>query len=205
MSELGSSTRGQDITIIGHSMGGLIARKAVENSSKNSIILANKNLKLATISAPLSGIKAANHCGMKPLHWLSAGVVPSICWMITGDNWYEITSSSNFIRYPKQLVPSVKKYLKVVTNEKNTCRLKAKNGGCIESDYVFGTSEQYHTIIDSYPNVTGVQVDAGHVEIVGDKRIVPRKLLSVLQENEMLSHTPQDRKEALERLLVDLY
>ena len=60
-------------------------------------------------------------------------------------------------------------------------------------------------MIDNYSNVTGVQVDAGHVEIVGDKRIVPRKLLSILQEYGMPAYTPQDRREALEKLLANLY
>ncbi|MFL0810044.1 MAG: alpha/beta hydrolase [Agarilytica sp.] len=203
--ELASNTTNQNITIIGHSMGGLIARKAVEKSNDYAKTLSDIDLELITISAPLSGIDAANHCGLKPLHWFSAGIIPGICWLITGDNWYEITSSSSFIRNPEPLIPSVEKYLKIVTNEKNTCRRKAKDGSCIESDYVFDLSEQYHTRIDNYQNVTGVQVDAGHVEIVGDKRIVPRKLLSILQEYDMLSDTPPNRKEALEQLFADLY
>jgi hypothetical protein len=107
--------------------------------------------------------------------------------------------------YPEPLLPSVQKYLKIVTNEESTCRRAASDGSCIESDYVFNLSEQYQIKIDSYPNVIGVQVDAGHVEIVGDKSIVPKKLLSILQEHGMLSYTPSDRKEALERLLAYLY
>ena len=198
-------TNNQKISIVGHSMGGLVARKAVEESHKNSNILSDKNVDLVTISAPLSGIQAADHCGIPSLHWLTLGVVPGICWLITGDNWNEITFSSDFIAFPEPLLPSIKKYLKIVTNEKNTCRRKDRNGACIESDYIFDLSEQYHPKIDSYPNVTGVQVDAGHVEIVGNKNVVPRKLLSILQQYGMLSHTQPDQKEAFERLLADLY
>jgi len=205
VSELADVTNNQHISIIGHSMGGLIARKAVEEDKEKPNTLNDKNLELITISAPLSGIEAANHCGIKPLHWLSVGIIPGICWLITGDNWNEITPSSNFILHPEPLIPSVQEYLKIVTNEKNTCRREASDGRCIESDYVFNLSEQYHPKIDNYPNVTGVQVDAGHVEIVGDKHIVPRKLLSILQEHGILSYTPPDRREALERLLADLY
>jgi hypothetical protein len=205
VSKLADITNNQDISIIGHSMGGLVARKAVEEDNKKSNPLNDKNLELITISAPLAGIEAAKHCGIKPLHWLSVGVIPGICWLITGDNWSEITFSSNFIMYPEPLLPSVQKYLKIVTNEESTCRRAASDGSCIESDYVFNLSEQYQIKIDSYPNVIGVQVDAGHVEIVGDKSIVPKKLLSILQEHGMLSYTPSDRKEALERLLAYLY
>jgi hypothetical protein len=50
-----------------------------------------------------------------------------------------------------------------------------------------------------------VEVDAGHVEIVGDKNRIPRKLLAILQEQEMLAPTPPERRAALERLLVELY
>jgi len=63
---------------------------------------------------------------------------------------------------------------------------------------------QYHTRIDNYPNITNVEVDAGHVGIVGNKDIIPRKLISILQEHDMLSPTPPERRVALERLLVDL-
>jgi hypothetical protein len=50
-----------------------------------------------------------------------------------------------------------------------------------------------------------VEVDAGHVEIVGDKNVAPRKLLAILQEQEMLAPTPPVRTAALERLLAELY
>ena len=205
VSELADVTNNQNISIIGHSMGGLIARKAVEEDYKKSNKLIDKNLELITISAPLSGIEAANQCGIKSSHWLSLWAVPGICWLITGDSWYEITSSSNFILNPEPLLPSVQGYLKIVTNEKNTCRREGSDGSCIESDYVFNLSEQYHPKIDSYTNITGVQVDAGHVEIVGNKRVVPRKLLSILQEYGMLSYTSPDRREALEILFAELY
>jgi hypothetical protein len=202
---LADVTNNQSISIIGHSMGGLISRKAVEEKNKKFNILSGKNLELITISAPLSGIVAAKHCGIKPLHWLSVGVLPGICWIISGDNWHEITYSSDFIRYPEPLIPAVQQYLKIVTNEKNTCRREAKDGNCIESDHVFNLEEQYHAKIDNYPNITNVEVDAGHVGIVGNKDIIPRKLISILQEYNMLSPTPPERRVALERLLADLY
>lgn len=205
LDELANVTNNKSISILGHSMGGLIARKALELDYKKVRPQRNKKLELITVSAPFAGIEAANYCGVRSLHWLSLGIVPGICWLITGDNWYEITSSSNFIMQPKPLQPSVNKHLKVVTNEKNTCRRVSSGGKCIESDYVFKLSEQYQPMIDNYPNVIGVQVDAGHVEIVGDKQVAPRKLLSILQEYGMLSYTSPDRKAALERLLADLY
>lgn len=205
VNKLATAMNNQRISIVGHSMGGLIARKAVEDDGVKANILRDKKLELVTISAPFSGIEAANYCGIDSLHWLTLGIVPGICWLITGNNWNEIASSSNFIAHPKLLLPSVKKYLKIVTNEKNSCRREDSDGNCIESDSVFNLAEQYQPIIDKYPHLIGVQVDAGHVEIVGNKRVVPRKLLSILQSHGMLSYTPADRKNDLERLFAKLY
>lgn len=200
----------QHLTIIGHSMGGLVARKAVEKNDFSLNILPPylrdvNSVDLITVSAPLSGIDAAKHCGVKSLQWLSAGIVPGICWAVTGSNWTEITSTSSFIQEPESLSPLVGKYLKIVTNEEGTCRKTDTKGRCVESDFVFDVAEQYHPIIDSYQNVTGVEVNAGHVEIVGNKDIVPRKLLAILQENGALSKTPKARKAEFELLLADLY
>jgi hypothetical protein len=205
VSKLADVTNNQQISIIGHSMGGLIARKAVEEDYVSTNRLRDKNLQLVTISAPFSGIADAEHCGIESLHYLSAGIIPSICWLITGDNWDELPSSSHFIMFPEPLLPSVKKYLKIVTNEKDSCRYAEDDGPCIESDDVFSLDEQYHPMIDNYSNIIGVQVDAGHVEIVGNQRIVPRKLLSILQEYGMLYDTSPERREAFERLLAKLY
>jgi hypothetical protein len=186
-------------------MGGLIARKALEKDSINSKTLEDKNLALITVSAPFSGIDIASPCGIQSLHWLSLGIVPGICWMITGDNWYEITASSSFIKYPEPLVSSVDKFVAIVTNEEDSCRKKDSDGKCIESDYVFSVNEQHNAIINGYDNTKTIQVDAGHVEIVGNKDIVPRKLIAVLQEHGLLSYTPVNRQADFEQLLSSLY
>lgn len=205
LDQLTQSTNFKHISILGHSMGGLIARKALELGFDNHFRQSDLKLELITVSAPFAGIAAANHCRHRALHWISLGLVPGVCWLVTGDNWFEVTASSNFIRYPKPLLKSVKRYLKIVTNEENTCRSESIDGKCLESDDIFTLSEQYHAVIDSYTNVIGVQVDAGHVEIVGDQQVAPKKLVSILQEQGMLSTTPPERKAALERLMAELY
>jgi len=180
-----SATKNKNISIVGHSMGGLVARKAMEMNKANK---SNYKIQLVTVSAPLSGIQSANSCSSNILNWLSLGVVPGICWGITGNNWNEITSTSHFINDIKPLSSSVERYLKIVTNEKNTCRKKNKSGKCIESDHVFDLSEQYQPLIDQYSQVTNIQIDAGHVEIVGDKNVTPWKLLTILQQEKILAH-----------------
>jgi len=205
LDELGVHQRDRRLTVIGHSMGGLVARKALEAGRRDEWRRNDARLRLATVSAPIGGIAVASHCGYRPLHWLSLGVLPGICWAITGDNWYEITSSSDFIRRPGELLPTVQRYLKVVTDERGTCRRRSVDGSCIESDYIFSLDEQYHPAIDRYARLTNVEVDAGHVEIVGYKDVAPRKLLEILQREDMLARTPPERRDALERLLSILY
>jgi hypothetical protein len=50
-----------------------------------------------------------------------------------------------------------------------------------------------------------VEVEAGHVEIVGDKEVAPRKLLAILQQQGLLAATPPERRAALEQLLAEIY
>ena len=205
LDELTGKLRGGGITLVGHSMGGLVARKALEAERSHLWRHPDPNLRLATVSAPLSGIAVASNCGLTALHWLSLGAVPGMCWMITGDNWYEITKHSDFIRKPGALLPSVQRYLKVVTDERGTCRRRNAYGACVESDHIFSLAEQYHPVVDRFPQVTNVEVGAGHVEIVGYKDVAPRKLLEILQREKMLAPTPPARRAALERLLTLLY
>jgi len=197
------STR--DITVIGHSMGGLVARKAMEGERHPSWERAGVNVDLVTVSAPFSGIAASKPCSYRSLHWASLGMVPLICWAVTGDNWHEITSSSQFIQRPGPLVGSVRRYVKVVTDERDTCRRRNAQGACVESDHIFSLAEQYQPVIDAYPRLANVQVAAGHVEIVGYKGFAPRQLVTILQQQGLLAATAAGREGALARLMAELY
>jgi hypothetical protein len=190
LEQLLAVTENKEITVFGHSLGGLVARKALEKSRFNR--LSDKKIKigLITVAAPFAGVSAADVCASELLNWLSFGIISGICWGVTGDNWYEITSASDFIKYPKPLLPCVYRYLKVVTNEKNSCRHKNKQGVCVESDYVFELSEQYNPAVDNYSLVKNIQIDAGHVEIIGSKQQLPFKLLAILRQEAMLSAVP---------------
>lgn len=205
LNKLAEVTDTNNITLLGHSMGGLISRRALALDYAPSEALSAKNVELITVSAPFAGIEAASHCGMEPLHWLTLGVVPSVCWAITGNNWFEITSSSNFINKPEPLSPLVQRHIKVVTNEEGSCRRSNEQGQCLESDDIFDVAEQYQQQVDSSANVIDVQVDAGHVEIVGYKDVAPEKLISILQEFGALAKTPEEQSSAFSELLSKLY
>ena len=205
LDELASHIDGRRVAVIGHSMGGLVAREAMEADRSGAWRRGQAEVTLLTVSAPIAGIAVAGPCGNRALHWLSLGFVPGLCWYISGDNWFEITPASDFIQRPGPLLPAVRRYLKVVTDERGTCRRRNASGACVESDYIFSTAEQYQPEIERYPQLTNVEVKAGHVEIVGYRDVAPRKLLDILQAQGLLAPTPPERRSALERLLAELY
>lgn len=203
--KLNAATQNKDVTIIGHSQGGLITRKALVREREPSLHGENINLGLITISAPLGGIEAASHCGSTVWQVVTLGLIVPICYAVSGDKWYEITEHSEFIKNPGELIPQVKNYLKIVTNENNTCRRHDATGNCIEDDYVFSLDEQYFAAVDQDKRLDNVELHAGHVEIVGNHRVAPRKLISILQNKGYMNSTSAERKQDFEALLAFLY
>jgi len=193
------------ITVIGHSQGGLIARKALVGERPDALKNTDADLRLVTVSAPLAGIASAQTCGSSQARNWSLGLIPVLCRIVSGEKWYEITSSSDFIGRPGHLVGQVGEYLKVVTDERGACREYDKDGACKEDDFVFSLAEQRIPAIDEGGRVRNIEVKAGHVEIVGDRRVVPGKLIAVLQQNGILNPTEPGRAEAFGRLLAKLY
>jgi len=203
--ELSAVLQQPDITLIGHSQGGLVARRALIDERPDRIDAGEVNIDLVTISAPFGGIDAAAHCGSKTLAWLSLGLIKPICKIVTGRKYREIPASSEFILQPGQLVPTVNRHLKIVTDEVDSCRFFDEQGSCTEDDYVFSTDEQNQQEVDSQSGLESIVVKAGHVEIVGDHQTVPNKLIGILQQQGVLRATPAEATEELAKLLADLY
>jgi hypothetical protein len=194
-----------DITLIGHSMGGLVARKSLIEQHPVALRSAKASLRLVTVSAPFAGIDAARMCAEPALRVASLGLNDLVCWLISGDNWYEITYASKFIQSPGNLIPQVRSHLKVVTDERGTCRRHDDSGECIEDDFVFSVQEQRYPPVSLVPRTTDVEVAAGHVEIVGESGVTPRKLIDVFQREGIVSATPPERLSAFQDLLAQLY
>lgn len=193
------------ITLIGHSQGGLVARRALIEESSGRIDASDIEIDLATISAPFGGIDAAAHCGSDTLAWLSLGLIKPICQLITGRKYQDIPANSDFISKPGNLITSVNRHLKIVTDEVNTCRVYNKQGACIEDDFVFSIDEQNQQVVDEQTALVPLVIKAGHVEIVGDSDTVPIKLIELLQQQGFLKGTPKEAKDELTKLLADLY
>jgi len=193
------------ITVIGHSMGGLVARKAFIENHPNPLHNAQVDLHLVTVSAPFAGIAAARMCAAPALRIATLGLNDFVCWLISGDNWYEITPASGFIRHPGSLIPQVRSHLKVVTDERGTCRRRDDAGLCIEDDYIFSLDEQRYPLVTHAPRTTDVEVPAGHVEIVGESGVTPHKLIAIFQREGIVRATPPERQSAFQALLAQLY
>lgn len=201
LNQLAEQSRLPQITLIGHSQGALIARRSM---TVLDAPMPSTRLDLVTISGPFGGIDAAKPCGYGWLHLLSLGLIKASCHIVTGPKWADITYSSRFIREPGGLAPGVDRYLKIDTDERGTCR-RWENERCIESDLIFSLDEQHQPFIDGDPQTRIVQVAAGHVEIVGDKRIAPVKLLDVFQQEGILRRITAERQATYRALLARIY
>jgi hypothetical protein len=194
-----------EITIIGHSQGGLVARRALIEERPDRLEADNTHIRLITISTPFGGIKSASHCGSKPMAWFSLGITKLICQLVTGSKYREIPPNSDFINVPGDLIPTVNGHLKIATDELESCRQYNDRGNCIEDDFVFSLDEQVQAGIDDDTNLSSVIVKSGHVEIVGNGKTEPTILIDILQQQGVLSPTLPERAEELSHLMKQLY
>jgi pimeloyl-ACP methyl ester carboxylesterase len=200
---LTEQTRAQQITIIGHSQGALIAHSALTYAAFGPQS-EWADLRLVTISGPFGGIAVAKTCGRTWLYPFTLGLLPLSCYAATGAKWADITSSSRFIREPGALVAQVSQFLKIDTDERGTCRREVA-GRCVEQDAVFSLAEQRNLLVEADTRARRVQVLAGHVEIVGDKRVSPKKLITVLQEQGAIPPVAPERAAGFAQLLARIY
>jgi pimeloyl-ACP methyl ester carboxylesterase len=200
---LAEQTQSPQVTVMGHSQGALIAHKSLTELPQMSP-RSGTELRLVTISGPFGGIAAARTCGRHWLYPLTLGLLPLSCYAATGAKWMDITDSSRFIRQPGALLPEVSGFLKIDTDERGSCRRK-KEARCLDSDDVFSLAEQRNIAVETDERARRIQVIAGHVEIVGDKRIAPKKLISILQEQGVILPTEPEQRTAFNQLLRSIY
>jgi pimeloyl-ACP methyl ester carboxylesterase len=197
--------RDERVTLVGHSQGGLIARVALSGPPPLEQDDPLPSYRLVTVSSPFAGIRAASDCGSLAMHVLTLGISAWACQIVTGSDWNEIHPRAELVRDPARLWPTVTSHLAVVTDERTSCRHYGPTGGCEKSDFVFDINEQSNPRLLEDPRVTTVQIEAGHVEIVGESGIRPGKLVETLQHHEILAPTPPERRQALRQLLRTLF
>lgn len=204
VNQLTATLNNQPIDVIGHSQGGLVARRAFTEKAK--IPLSDKaNLRLVTISTPFAGIEASSHCGSPWISAFSLGISNLICQMVTGSKWREIPPNADFIQQPGSLLENVKEHLRIATDERNSCRTYNDDGLCVKDDFVFSLNEQVFERVDKFSALSGLVVQAGHAEIVGDENVAPVKLIATLQQHGYLNQTPLVLADAFNKRLKEWY
>ncbi len=203
LAELESSAPGQPITIIGHSQGGLVSRRALTATFDGGAKLGG-DYELVTVSSPFAGIERARHCSMRWLHGLSLGITVGICRAVAGRNWREIHRRAALVQEPGGLQSGVTDHLQVRTDERETCRVRRSDGTCEEDDFVFSLEEQDNPRTME-ARVRAREVAAGHVEIVGGPGVVPTLLIALLQEEGIMKRTSPERRAEIALLLEKLY
>jgi hypothetical protein len=204
LDSLSAQAGNPEITLIGHSQGGLISRRALTTEHGESPNLDLSRQRLITLSAPFSGIRAADHCASPTARIISLGLVIPLCMAISGDKWFEITHASDFIRKPGQLNPQVTEHLLIATDETESCRTE-QDGQCLEDDYVFSLAEQILPTPHIDPVVKALTLKAGHAEIVGNGDQIPEKLIRALEQEGVLATSDPAKVVAYRRLLEALY
>jgi pimeloyl-ACP methyl ester carboxylesterase len=174
------------ITVLGHSLGGLVARRALVADRPSPLRPNGFTYTLVTVATPFGGIRSAADCGRTWLHLLTLGTSAAVCGLVAGGTWQELPPSSEFMRHPGTLLPEVTEELGVVTEERGACRRRTVLGDCDEPDTVFTLGEQRNATVEADPRWIRVQVAAGHAEIVGDPGTPPVKLIAILQERGIL-------------------
>ncbi len=182
------------ITVVGHGLGGLVARRAlVEERPDRLRTTPGFTYTLVAVATPFGGVRAVADCGRLWLHVLTLGTSAAVCSMISGEAWQDLPPSSRFIRHPGTLVPEVAEAIGVVTQERGTCRRRTFTGLCDESDAVFSIGEQRSAAVEADPRWVRVEVAAGHEEIVGAAGTPPLKLFGVLEGQGLLAPLPPMR------------
>jgi len=139
-------------TVVAYSLGGLVARRAVTQRHPAAEGLARPTT-LVTVASPFGGIARAEVCGKLWAHVISLGTTAAICDHLTGRKWIDIPPNATFIRRPGKLLPTITRFVRIITREP-------------VSDRAFALVEQQSALVDRDGPVTTETVDAGHRAVV---------------------------------------
>jgi pimeloyl-ACP methyl ester carboxylesterase len=169
------------ITILGHSLGGLVAYHALTNpNTPQRPGLGGLEVNLVTVAAPLNGVAAAGPCGEHGLHIASLGLTAAICRLASGAGWNEIHPKADPIQHPGRLAPQVLTHLQVITDERCGASRQARVGSEASGDFAFELSEQHNPQITADPRWRARRLCSGHSEVIGSLASPPQRLLAAI-------------------------
>ena len=149
--EILKSSGADKVHIIGHSMGGLVARKSLTVDHLNSEI-SNLKVDLITLATPFGGMRSANMVRLMPISFFNR-------MFGLDESFKNLGSRSEFIRHPGQLSPNVR-HFKIDTIEKGQSLeiLKIRNQ----------TQDDVNSQLEpGYP----VQIATGHVDVLNHPEV----------------------------------
>jgi hypothetical protein len=135
------------IVVVGYSLGGLVARRALTANRSAPLEDRPVSFELITIASPLGGFRSAN------LWWLGLG--------FTRPAFRDLGTESSFIEEPGELGRNVR-HTKIETDETGARRLE--NGRWSDDDVV-GIRSQTHSYVDEQAERI-YRVAIGHTQVV---------------------------------------
>lgn len=194
----------QELTILGHSQGGLVSRRALQADLPRPLqTKPGFTYRLVTVSTPFAGIASSADCGKTWLHVVSLSVTVVVCLAVTGNKWTEIFPGSDFMTNPAPV--SVTRHLQIQTDERDTCRTAGPNGRCKVDDFVFGLEEQRSVVTAKDSAWETVTLKEGHAAVVGENAVPPRLLIDTLHREGILLPTPPEKQGEVDALLERLW
>jgi pimeloyl-ACP methyl ester carboxylesterase len=161
------------VAVIGHSMGGLVARRAMTVGRAETLAEPGGRplIRLITVASPFGGFRLANPTRVRLLRILA---VP----FGGRKSFVDLASGSGFIRRPGALGANVA-HFKTETHEEGQTRLDGR--GRRASDTVARRRNQRNPLVDSDARVRIVSVDAGHLGVLDGQAGAPPVLWAALE------------------------
>lgn len=156
------------LSVVAHSMGGLVARRAMIAGRPLTLAGLDLPIELITVASPFGGFKSANAVFFMPFNGL--GVTESFRYL---------GSARGFIRRPGALGANIS-HFKIQTDERGRTRLL---DGKEVDDEIVRPGNQANKAVDSDPGLRSLRtLAAGHVQVLTDNGRVSVQLSGILDE-----------------------
>jgi pimeloyl-ACP methyl ester carboxylesterase len=154
----------RSLTIVAHSMGGLVSRRACTVDHPSGLAALGIQLRLVTIASPFAGYTGADYARMD----MGMGA----------DSWQCMGATSKFVTQPGDLGPAVR-HSKIETNETGKTR---REGGETLGDDAASLDQQRQAVVDQQAASTQL-LDKGHVAaLITEQRTLPAETREALDQ-----------------------
>ncbi len=151
-----------EVTVVAHSMGGLVARRALTGGHASNLAERPTAFVLVTVASPLGGFAVANGALTDPLG---------------PDSHDDLGTRAAFVRAPGRLADNVR-HIKLETDERRTWR---RVGDSLTADDVVSLRQQRNPVVDADAAERRV-LRAGHVGVLNDAGRISAELRLALDD-----------------------